>query len=172
MKKISMFILSLAVVFFLLPAQAHAAETTDLENPNVLAEQGHDVIACNVEVCENGEYYIVTELDDANSENQMEVSALIDPDRQTTRQFTHRINDRNGVQMAVLTTTVTAVYSDFDNYAMITNITGSFSQQLFNGFSYTTSLDGDTGTIYIYLNGAYLGSQSYRIYQNGSLQNI
>ena len=52
------------------------------------------------------------------------------------------------------------------------NISGSFSGAYANNFSYSTVLNGSTGTIYLYYRGINAGAIKYRIYTNGYIGDI
>lgn len=127
---------------------------------------GKSIVLDDVEIMDAGKYVATSEkIEDT-------VLPCAYPEKEKSVTFKHVIYDRNNIEMAVLYSTVTGVYSDADNYAMITSIDGDFYGDFANSFSYDTELNGDTGTIYIYFNGFSAGSFTYKLYQNGSLQNI
>ena len=94
------------------------------------------------------------------------------PEQERTAVFTHKIFDRNGKVMAILTSTVTGVYSQVDRTAFLTSIKGTFQGSFASDFSCSTSVSGSTGKINLYYNGMSAGSFSYKIYSNGTIQNI
>ncbi len=168
MKRTISLLLSL-IVLFSCSSVAFAVEADDIVKDEVEYAQGQDIILRNVEVLENGFIVITEEI----SEEVNEINTIDGvSEKEKTKVFSHRILDRNGVEMAVLYSTVTGVYSEADNEAYLTSITGVFTGSFASRFSYSSSVSGDTGSIAIFFYGAYAASFSYKIYSNGTIQQI
>lgn len=71
-----------------------------------------------------------------------------------------------------MTLTITGEYSQMENTAVISSVTASYSEAQVSGLSYSVSYNGNTATIYILVNGASIGSLTYQLATNGSLQQI
>ncbi|MCM1150398.1 MAG: hypothetical protein NC319_10015 [Butyricicoccus sp.] len=163
MKKIAAVFLSLILLFSCFP-MAVAAEAFAQDDVEIEYEKGPDLILENVEILDNGWICITQEVTVPGNNGRSY------PEREKTKVFSHTICDRNGIELAVFDVTVTGVYSQADNYATLTSITGSFTGSHAHDFTYTSALSGDTGSATIYFNGLNAGTFSYKIYTNGNIQ--
>lgn len=163
MKKLVAVFLSLSLLFSCIPV-AFAAQTAAQDDVEIEYKAGKDVILKNVEILDNGWVCITQEATGNDGRSY--------PDRENTEVFYHKIIDRNGIEMAVFYATVTGVCSQVDNYAMLTSITGSFTGDNTSRFTYSSALSGDTGSATIYFYGVSIATFSYKIFKNGSIQNI
>ena len=185
------FIIAFLMVFnsvLLLPLYAYAEEEISTESVSDKREGdttinsdgtecvvGKDIRMTNLIVLENGFYAIVDEIENTELNTQNIQFPILQgfPDKTKTKYFTHRVFDRNGKFMAYLTTSVTALYSQVDGgSSRIINISGSFSGAYANNLSYSTVLNGSTGTIYMHYRGINVGAIKYRIYTNGYIEDI
>ena len=191
-KKLSFsFIIAFLMVFnsvLLLPLYAYAEEEISTESVSDKREGdttinsdgtecvvGKDIRMTNLIVLENGFYAIVDEIENTELNTQNIQFPILQgfPDKTKTKYFTHRVFDRNGKFMAYLTTSVTGLYSQVDGgSSRIINISGSFSGAYANNLSYSTVLNGSTGTIYMHYRGINVGAIKYRIYTNGYIEDI
>ena len=185
------FIIAFLMVFnsvLLLPLYAYAEEEISTESVSDKREGdttinsdgtecvvGKDIRMTNLIVLENGFYAIVDEIENTELNTQNIQFPILQgfPDKTKTKYFTHRVFDRNGKFMAYLTTSVTGLYSQVDGgSSRIINISESFSGAYANDFSYSTVLNGSTGTIYLYYRGRNAGAIKYGIYTNGYIGEI
>lgn len=185
------FIIAFLMVFnsvLLLPLYAYAEEEISTESVSDKREGdttinsdgtecvvGKDIRMTNLIVLENGFYAIVDEIENTELNTQNIQFPILQgfPDKTKTKYFTHRVFDRNGKFMAYLTTSVTGLYSQVDGgSSRIINISGSFSGAYANNLSYSTVLNGSTGTIYMHYRGINVGAIKYRIYTNGYIEDI
>ena len=185
------FIIVFLMVFnsvLLLPLYAYAEEEISTESisdkregDNALNSDatecvvGKDIRMTNLIVLENGFYAIVDETENTELNTQNIQFPILQgfPDKTKTKYFTHRIFDRNGNFMLNLTTAVTGLYSQVDGgSSRMLNISESFSGAYANDFSYSTVLNGSTGTIYLYYRGRNAGAIKYGIYTNGYIGEI
>ena len=185
------FIIAFLMVFnsvLLLPLYAYAEEEISTESVSDKREGdttinsdgtecvvGKDIRMTNLIVLENGFYAIVDETENTELNTQNIQFPILQgfPDKTKTKYFTHRVFDRNGKFMAYLTTSVTGLYSQVDGgSSRIINISGSFSGAYANNLSYSTVLNGSTGTIYLYYRGRNAGAIKYGIYTNGYIGEI
>lgn len=150
-------VMSLAMFAPAFAAEADAVEYIEHEN-------GVDIVLKNVCVLDNGWVCITQEGPNDNSRSY--------PERESVKNFKHDLNDRNGNVMATLDSTVTGIYSQADNYAMMTGITGTFSGEYASRFSCNPTFNGDIGVLHIYFYGAEVSSISYKIFTNGNIQII
>ncbi len=171
-------VLSLAVALGTsMPALAMENTNCDIsENSNNVVKYefevecvGNDIMIRNIELLDNGMLIITQEL--SESENDVNQFRSI-PEREKTKTFTHSLVDRNGIELAVLHSTVTGIYSQVDNDAYLTNISGHFTGDFAHDLSYSSSISGDTGSIYLYWNGVHLHTYTYKIFPNGTIQYI
>ena len=185
------FIIAFLMVFnsvLLLPLYAYAEEEISTESVSDKREGdttinsdgtecvvGKDIRMTNLIMLENGFYAIVDEIENTELNTQNIQFPILQgfPDKTKTKYFTHRVFDRNGKFMAYLTTSVTGLYSQVDGgSSRIINISGSFSGAYANNLSYSTVLNGSTGTIYMHYRGINVGAIKYRIYTNGYIEDI
>lgn len=185
------FIIAFLMVFnsvLLLPLYAYAEEEistkfisdkregdTTINSDGTECVVGKDIRMTNLILLENGFYAIVDEIENTELNTQNIQFPILQgfPDKTKTKYFTHRVFDRNGKFMANLTTSVTGLYSQVDGgSSRIINISGSFSGAYANNLSYSTELNGSTGTIYMYYRGINVGAIKYRIYTNGYIEDI
>lgn len=155
-------------VFFSSSSAVFAAENSTI---NETASTQHKFECGNVVVCDSlilldEGYYCILE----GSDECEEISTYSYTEKVKTGTFYSTVSDRNGNFIADLTTVVTGVYSYADNYATINSISATYSNAVISGLSYTTAYNGNTATLYITLNGAIIGSMTYKLYTNGSLQ--
>lgn len=143
----------------------YAAESIT-EPSTIEIVKGSDIALDTVVIMDN--FVCIT----VESEESEDASPYAYTEKETTKSFVHTITDRNGNFIATFTTIVSGIYSYADNYATITSVTGSFSNAVITGLSYTVSYSGSTATVYITLNGATIGSLSYKLYTNGSLLEV
>lgn len=164
-KKLVGVILGLALVF------SFSAVAFATGGGNGGAIQGKDVVLNNVQSIHtpNGDYVVITTKGKTATAT---ATTRARPEKVTQQVFYHTIYDRNGKEIARLTSTVSGVYSEYDHMAMITDISGYFTGTEASNMSYSKSISGDTGTIYIHFFGAKIASISYRISINGNIQNI
>lgn len=170
--------LSIKIVCFIISAimilpnctYASAAEIAPAieYNEEIEVVQGSDIICNSVSIWDGGNYICITE--EITGSNSAVPYAY--PEREKTASFKHIIHDRNGVLIANFISTVKGIYSDADNYAMITSVTGYYEDAILSGLSYRTTYSGDTATVYITLNGVAIGSITYKQYINGRLLEI
>lgn len=185
------FIIAFLMVFnsvLLLPLYAYAEEEittkfisdkregdTTINSDGTECVVGKDIRMTNLILLENGFYAIVDEIENTELNTQNIQFPILQgfPDKTKTKYFTHRVFDRNGKFMAYLTTSVTGLYSQVDGgSSRIINISGSFSGAYANNLSYSTVLNGSTGTIYMHYRGINVGAIKYRIYTNGYIEDI
>lgn len=185
------FIIAFLMVFnsvLLLPLYAYAEEEistkfisdkregdTTINSDGTECVVGKDIRMTNLIMLENGFYAIVDEIENTELNTQNIQFPILQgfPDKTKTKYFTHRVFDRNGKFMAYLTTSVTGLYSQVDGgSSRIINISGSFSGAYANNLSYSTVLNGSTGTIYMHYRGINVGAIKYRIYTNGYIEDI
>lgn len=172
-----------ATSVLILPAKAAITTNIDIINANqglkdpivfTMEESAEPIVRGNPVRCENltlldgGNYYCI--LLDTIQENENGVLSY--PERETTKTFLHAIVDRDGDFVANLTVTVKGIYSQADNYAEITSVSGAYSDQQISGLPYSVSYNGNTAQLNVLLNGLKIGSVSYKLYTNGSLQQI
>ena len=122
------------MVFSLLSLQVNASssEIHNMQNPKV----GNDIIAENVSIWNNGEYYCITE-------KATPINTPISPcgivPQHVTEYFVHNIYDRNGDFIAKFNTTVTGDISGSN--PSIVSIQGYFTDKVIStSMSYTTYL--------------------------------
>lgn len=163
MKKLAAVFLSLSLLFSCFP-MAFAAETAAQDDVEIEYEKGQDLILENVEILDNGWICITQEATGDYGRSY--------PERENTKVFFHTIFDRDGIEIAVFYATVTGVYSQADNYATLTSITGSFTGDYASRFTYSSALSGATGSATIYFNGLSAATFSYKIFTNGNIQRI
>ncbi len=172
MKRIVSLFLGLGIVLSCCTV-SFAAETNGSEMNAKTDEieylKGEDLVLENIEILENG-FVAVTEK--VSEDVALADSGKARPEQERTAVFTHKIFDRNGKVMAILTSTVTGVYSQVDRTAFLTSIKGTFQGSFASDFSCSTSVSGSTGKINLYYNGMSAGSFSCKIYSNGTIQNI
>lgn len=187
-KQILVFIMSAVIITIMygpvLSVPVHAQEKASTSDVTSIADEflqtqyinaRNDICLDNISILNNGFFAISEKIDEVSGVAQESTSQVLRafPDKTTTARFTHNIYDRNGSPMATLTTTVTGLYSQVDGgSSQMLSISGNFSGQFANDFSYTTSISGNIGTIYLYFNGASAGSFSYRINPNGHIERI
>lgn len=131
--------------------------------------KGQDVVLYNVLLSELGDYSVIT------VENQDEndgASVYSYPEKEKTKTFSHAIYDRNYSLMATFNATVTGIYSSVEHYATITSIKGTFTGDYADNFSYKVSYSGEKAYAYVYFSGVLAATFTYKLYTNGSLQNI
>jgi hypothetical protein len=163
------------MMLFSMSSVAFAAESTDAAQKPVTYKGEveysveRDIILQNVAVISD-EFVVIT-TDVSENERFLDMTRAY-PEKEKTKVFSHRILDRNGIEMAVLYSTVTGIYSEADNEAYLTSITGTFTGDYASRFSYSSSIEGNTGSILFYFYGAAFGSFAYKIYTNGNIQNI
>lgn len=164
-KKIVAVLLSLALVFSF-SAIAFATGTSSEG-----AIHGKDIVLNNVERIhtQKGDYIMITTNGKTTTVPTLTRTHL---EKEIQQVLDHTIYDRNGQVVAKLTSTVTGVYSECDHIAMITNITGSLTGTEAGNMSYSTSISGDRGTIYVQFYGAKIASISYRMSTSGIIQYI
>ena len=165
MKKILNFLLVVSLILSM-SITAFASETSS--NVETL-EQGDPVCCENLVLLDNGNYYCVL-VETAEDESAIELFRY--PERQKTKTFVYSVNNRNGVFIATLTVTVSGVYSEVEQSAVINSVVASYSNEQLSRLSYSVSYNGSTAQLNILLNGLGIGSLSYELYTNGSLQQI
>lgn len=171
MKKLVCLILPLMMIFFTSPICVSAvpvdAEIT--EEAEIEYLEGKDIICSNIEILDNGFVAVLTSVSESETVLDMERSY---PEKEKTAVFSHTILDRNGEELGTFTATVKGIYSEADREAYLTSMTGTFSGTYASRLSYTSSINGQTGSVNIYFNGIKVGTLSYKIYTNGNIQNI
>lgn len=162
MKKFYVRFFSLVAVLLLVASNgvvAFAAENED----NIEVVQGDSVIT-DVVIWDNGNYICTTkELETEEIECASE--GIVPYATTVSKSYEHTITDRNGAFVATFTTVVKGTYSS--SSAKITSVTGTYSDAVISGLSYSTSYSGNTATVYITLNGATIGSLGYKISTSG-----
>lgn len=174
MKRFTVQFLSLTLAVFMILSSStavFAAENEITDEAVAVREVEYEfedggVVVCDALILLDEDYYCVLQ----GSDEDEEVSAYSYTEKEKTKTFYSTVRDRNGKFIADLTTVVTGVYSYADNYATINSITATYSNAVISGLSYTTAYNGSTATLYITLNGAVIGSITYKLYTNGSLQ--
>ena len=91
------------------------------------------------------------------------------PEKTKTRTFDHYYYSVDHQYMGMITSVVTGVYSQADNYALITSITPSVSGPNAVDFSTSVTISGDTGYLYVYFLGIYYTTHTYHIDPNGTI---
>lgn len=91
------------------------------------------------------------------------------PERQKTKTFEHEIKV-DGIKAAVLTTTVTGIYSQVAGDAYITSIKGTFTGKQAGRFFYNPDISGDTAKLFVFYDAIYRKTFIYKIYTNGNIQ--
>ena len=171
MKKLVCLILPLIMIFFTSPICVSAvpvdAEVT--EEAEIEYYEGKDVLCSNIEILDNGFVAVLTSVSESETVPGMERSY---PEKEKTAVFTYTILDRNGEELGTFTATVKGIYSEADRETYLTSMTGTFSGTYASSFSYTSSINGQTGSVNIYFDGIKEGTFSYRIHTNGNIQNL
>lgn len=179
-KTLGLLMLSLLLIIGVLPVNVYADEAhkgsdtsfvEDLEIPfdaqiTINEELGFVIVSTKVDEKKSSRYYEEIDLVDVDFGTESE------PQKPTSATFSHNIYDRNGILMATAYVTVEGVYSEAEQWSEITDITAEFEGESAHNFSYSPSINGDTGTVNIYFNGLNAGSFRYKIYYNGSIKNI
>lgn len=172
MKKLVGIIFTLIMVFSF-GNVVYASNTEDMcnkEKEKIEYECGKSIILENITIMNNGYICVTDEVcEKVTIEDKIERA---DTDKEKTKVFSHIIYDRNGIELATLYSTVTGIYSEVDNYAMLISITGIYTGEYANRCTYDSEIDEDTGYINIYFNGTLLTTMTYKIYPNGNIQNI
>lgn len=161
MKKFLSITLALALVLVMgIPTYA-AEESDDNVQEAVESVQG-DSVTTNIIIWDDGNYICSTR----EIETVVEASEEITPyATSVSKSYEHTITDRNGAFIATFTTTVKGSYTS--SSAKITSVTGSYSDAVISGLSYSVSYSGNTATVSITLNGATIGSLGYKISTSG-----
>lgn len=162
MKKLSKRLIIFGLTVLILLANCLTAFASE----DSAAVQGEPVYCENLTILDGGNYYCVL----VDTMEGAEVFSY--PERQVTKTFVHNILDRSGEFVAKMTLTITGEYSQMENTAVISSVTASYSEAQVSGLSYSVSYNGNTATIYILVNGASIGSLTYQLATNGSLQQI
>lgn len=165
MKKILYYLLAVSLILSMSITASASEAFVNVEVP----VQGTPVYCENLVLLDDGNYYCVL-VETVEDESAIEPFSY--PERQKTKTFIHSVNDRNGTFLATLTVTVSGVYSEVEQSAVITSVVASYSNAQISGLSYSVSYNGNTAKLNILLNGLGIGSVSYKLYTNGSLQTI
>lgn len=169
MKKLLNFLLVVSLMLSMC-VTAFASETSTTVGTPV---QGKTVFCENLVLLDDGNYYCILV---ETVEDKSTIEPLSYPERQKTKTFVHNLVDRNGLFVATITVTVSGVYSEVEKSAVINSVVASFSNEqtpgLSAGLSYSVSYNGSTAQLNILRYGQRIGSLSYKLYTNGSLQQI
>lgn len=171
MKKLVCLILSLMMISLTSPicVSAAPADAGITEEAEIEYVEGKDIICNSIEILDSGFVAVLTSVSDSETVLGMERGY---PEKEKTAVFSHIILDRNGEEMGTFVATVKGIYSEADREAYLTSITGTFYGTFASRFSYTYSIEGQTGTVNIYFDVTKQGTLSYKIYTNGNIQNI
>ena len=167
----------MVICFMSFPVVASAAETPDktstfedlyFGNVDILINEDLGLMVVTTECNEDG-----TPLNSA-VETQFLTPNSVEtiPEKEVTTSFSHNIYDRNNALMATIISTVKGVYSQVDSTAEMISISASISGPYASYFTYSTSISGADGYLYVYYNGSQVGTFHYRIYTTGSISNI
>jgi len=174
MKKLFCTFLSVVLLISMLSGLA-LAKTTDAVAEKQISSavyEGRDVILRNLAVLPESGWIIVTE-EVGNPSFETEQVLRSDPDRQVTKTFSHQLFKQNGVSLNTsCITTVTGTYSQADGWAQIDSVTAYFSGDEARNLDYTSSASGNKGYLYLYCNGAFVGSITYSISTNGLISQV
>lgn len=164
MKKLVRIILIVIMVFSFEPLvfAANIGDLHDLGGDKVKYVSGKNMTAENI--CVTNEVFEKVIVKDSGTREY--------PDKEKIKTFCHMIYDWNGVEIAALYSTVSGLYSEVDGSVMLTSITGYYTGTYASKCSYTSVFNANTGSISACFNGLPLGSFLYKIYANGSIQNI
>lgn len=172
MKKLVRIILIVIMVFSFetLVFAANIGDLHDLGGDKVKYVSGKNMTAENICVLDNGNICVTNEVFEKVIVKDSGTREY--PDKEKIKTFCHMIYDWNGIEIAALYSTVSGLYSEVDGSAMLTSITGYYTGTYASKCSYTSVFNANTGSISACFNGLPLGSFSYKIYANGSIQNI
>lgn len=159
MKRIISIILAVVIIFALCSTAFASGLSTDGHTNNTDMNQN---------VMDLGDGITVVTTIISESDEVLGVTRS-NPERQKTKTFRHEIREYATV-IAVLTTTVTGIYSQVAGDAYITSIKGEFTGTQAGRFHYTPSIAGDKAFMHIFCECIYRKSWIYKIYTNGNIQ--
>lgn len=99
-------------------------------------------------------------------EADSDISLYADSVKTTTPSYVLNVVDRNGKDCARLNTAITASYSQVEGWAKVEGITAGLSDVQVAGLKPEAGMNGDTATVDITQNGAWVGRVNFHIYIN------
>ena len=180
MKKFFSMILVAVLCITLLPANVFAQSTTsdaleenlgeelevDSALPNNVTallspEQGVMIIGAREDIVDSLDVEDVSFGEEA-------ISPLAEPEKYVTSTFNYAIVDSNG-NSGKLRVVVKGIYSQVERWGKVRSISASITGRAAREFTKSTSKNGDTAYVKLYLNGTHFGTFTYRVLTNGTI---